>query len=59
MITSMKRGKRSDRCWTPKEDQQLLDSFDAEASWPLIAIAIERGGDVQERAREGTESRSE
>jgi hypothetical protein len=36
-------GKRSDRCWTPKEDQQLLDFFDAEASWPLIAIALDQG----------------
>jgi hypothetical protein len=51
MITSVKTGKRSDKRWTPKEDQRLLDLFDAEASWPLIAITLERGvEDVQERA---------
>jgi hypothetical protein len=51
MITSVKPGKRSDRHWTPEEDQQLLDLFDAEASWPLIAITLQRGvEDVQERA---------
>jgi hypothetical protein len=34
-----------------KEDQQLLDLFDAEASWPLIAITLERGvEEVQDRA---------
>lgn len=47
----MKTGKRSDKRWTPKEDQQLLELFDADASWPLIAITLERGvEDVQERA---------
>jgi hypothetical protein len=51
MITSMKTGKRSDKRWTPKEDQLLLNLFDAEASWPLIAITLERGvEDVQDRA---------
>jgi hypothetical protein len=51
MITSVKTGKRSDKPWTPKEDQQLLNLFDAEASWPLIAITLERGvKDVQDRA---------
>jgi hypothetical protein len=51
MITSVKTGKRSDKRWTPKEDQQLLNLFDAEASWPLIAITLERGvKDVQDRA---------
>jgi hypothetical protein len=51
MITSVKTGKRSDKRWTPKEDQQLLELFDADASWPLIAITLERGvEDVQERA---------
>jgi hypothetical protein len=51
MITSVKTGKRSDKRWTPKEDQKLLDLFDAEASWPLIAITLERGlEDVQNRA---------
>jgi hypothetical protein len=51
MITSVKTGKRSDKRWTPKEDRQLLNLFDAEASWPLIAITLERGvKDVQDRA---------
>jgi hypothetical protein len=51
MITSVKTGKRSDKRWTPKEDQKLLDLFDAEASWPLIAITLERGlEEVQDRA---------
>jgi hypothetical protein len=51
MITSVKTGKRSDKRWTPEEDKQLLDLFDAEASWPLIAITLERGvEDVQNRA---------
>jgi len=51
MITSVKTGKRSDKRWTPNEDQQLLELFDAEASWPLIAITLGRGvEDVQERA---------
>jgi hypothetical protein len=51
MITSVKTGKRSDERWTPKEDQQLLNLFDAEASWPLIAITLERGvEDVQDQA---------
>jgi hypothetical protein len=51
MITSVKTGKRSDKRWTPEEDQRLLVLFDAEASWPLIAITLERGvEDVQERA---------
>jgi hypothetical protein len=51
MITSVKTGKRSERRWTPKEDQQLLDLVDAEATWPLIAITLGRGvEDVQERA---------
>jgi hypothetical protein len=51
MITSVKAGKRSDRGWTPEEDQQLLDLFDAEASWPLIAITLERGvEEVKDRA---------
>jgi hypothetical protein len=53
MITSVKTGKRSDEPWTPREDQRLLQLFDAEASWPLIAITLERGvEDVQDRARE-------
>ena len=53
MITSVKTGKRSDERWTPKEDERLLELFDAEASWPLIAITLERGvDDVQDRARE-------
>jgi hypothetical protein len=52
MIASVKTGKRSDKRWTPNEDHQLLDLVDAEASWPLIAITLERGvEDVQERAR--------
>jgi hypothetical protein len=51
MITSVKAGKRSDRGWTPEDDQQLLDLFDAEASWPLIAITLERGvEEVKDRA---------
>jgi hypothetical protein len=51
MMTSVKTGKRTDKSWTPKQDQQLLDLFDAEASWPLIAITLERGvEDVQDRA---------
>jgi hypothetical protein len=51
MTTSVKAGKRSDKRWTPKEDQQLLDLFAAEASWPLIAITMERGvEDVRYRA---------
>jgi hypothetical protein len=51
MITSVKTGKRSDERWTPKEDERLLELFDAEASWPLIAITLERGvEDVQDRA---------
>ena len=51
MITSVKTGKRSDKRWTPEEDQRLLVLFDAEASWPLIAITLERGvEEVQERA---------
>jgi hypothetical protein len=51
MITSVKTGKRSDERWTPEEDQRLLVLFDAEASWPLIAITLERiVEDVQERA---------
>jgi hypothetical protein len=51
MITSVKTGKRSDKRWTPEEDQRLLALFDAEASWPLIAITLELGvEDVQERA---------
>jgi hypothetical protein len=50
MITSVKTGKGSDKRWTPEEDQQLLVLFDGEASWPLIAITLERGvEDVQER----------
>ena len=53
MITSVKTGKRSDERWTPKEDERLLELFDAEASWPLIAITLKRGvEDVQDRARE-------
>jgi hypothetical protein len=43
MITSVKTGKRSDKRWTPEEDQRLLALFDAEASWPLIAITLELG----------------
>lgn len=51
MITSVKSGKRSNEPWTPTEDQRLLELFDAEASWPLIAITLERGvEDVQDRA---------
>jgi hypothetical protein len=51
MIASVKTGKRSDERWTPEEDQRLLVLIDAEASWPLIAITLERGvEDVQERA---------
>jgi hypothetical protein len=51
MTTSVKAGERSDKPWTLKEDQQLLDLFAAEASWPLIAITLERGvQEVQDRA---------
>jgi hypothetical protein len=51
MIASVKTGKRSGERWTPEEDQRLLVLFDAEASWPLIAITLERSvEDVQERA---------
>jgi len=50
MITSVKTGKRSDSRWTPKEDRQLLDLVEAEASWALIAITLDRGVQaVQER----------
>jgi hypothetical protein len=50
-MTTVKTGKRSDKPWTPEEDQRLLDLFDAEASWPLIAITLERGvEEVQDRA---------
>ena len=50
-MTTVTTGKRSDEPWTPKDDQQLLDLFDAEASWPLIAITLERGvEEVQDRA---------
>jgi hypothetical protein len=52
MITTVKTGKRSDKRWTPEEDKQLLALFDAAASWPLIAITLERGVEgVQDRAR--------
>jgi hypothetical protein len=52
MITSVKTGKKSERRWTPKQDQQLLDLVDAEATWPLIAITLGRGvEDVQDRNR--------
>jgi hypothetical protein len=50
-MTTVKTGKRSDMRWTPEDDQQLLNLFDAEASWPLIAITLERGvEEVQDRA---------
>jgi hypothetical protein len=60
MITSVKTGKRSDKRWTPKEDQQLLNLFDAEASWPLTAITLERGVEMYKFGQEssGTKSRS-
>jgi hypothetical protein len=52
MITSVKTGEKSGQRWTPKEDRQLLDLVDAEATWPLIAIALKRGvEDVRDRAR--------
>jgi hypothetical protein len=52
MIASVKTGKKSDRHWTPEEDQHLLDLVDAEATWPLIAITLGRSVQaVQERAQ--------
>jgi hypothetical protein len=61
MITSVKTGEKSGQRWTPKEDRQrwtpkedrqLLDLVDAEATWPLIAVALKRDvEDVQDRAR--------
>jgi hypothetical protein len=52
MITSVKTGEKSGQRWTPKEDRQLLNLVDAEATWPLIAVALKRGvEDVQDRAR--------
>jgi hypothetical protein len=57
LSASRKFGERAsddwtaDERWTREEDQQLLVLFDAEASWPLIAITLERGvEDVQTRA---------
>ena len=38
--------------FAPEEDQQLLDLLAAEASWPLIAVALKRSIQaVQERAQ--------
>jgi hypothetical protein len=42
MIASVKTGKKSDRHWTPEQDQHLLDLVDAEATLPLIAITLGR-----------------
>ena len=51
MTTSVKTGKKSNSRWTPRDDQQLLDLVDAEATWPLIAITFGRGvQDIKERA---------
>jgi hypothetical protein len=35
--------------WNPEDDQQLLDLMDAEASWPLIAITLNRSVQAVQR----------